>query len=280
MKIEHASDRELGNLLRIADDRTELFVALDFGIRIIRLNCIGMENLLYNQPSDRSDQLTTEYGWQIFGGHRFWAAPESEKSYFPDRDPVSVKQEDGCIKVIQKPDPWTGFQKEIDIAFTSDGRIEVKHILINRSDERKKAAAWGITTLKGGGTAYVPFQRGEAGEYNPRRVLSIWGRGSLADPRIEYADDEIRIRHMPMESSLKIGVYNRSGSVSMENLGQKLEIGFEPLEISAYPDNGSNTELFVNRHIMELETLGRLTDMAPGESAIHTEYWRLNRIEQ
>ena len=82
MKTYIKEDTEYGNLLWMTDGKTEVAVALDYGLRIVVLHCVGMENVLYHQPNDLSDGLTTEKGWRIYGGHRFWTSPESDDSYY------------------------------------------------------------------------------------------------------------------------------------------------------------------------------------------------------
>jgi hypothetical protein len=44
-----------------------------------------------------------------------------------------------------------------------------------------------------------------------------------------------------------------------------------------YPDFGCSFETFTNAEILELETLGPLTTLAPGQSASHTERWSAHR---
>ena len=46
---------------------------------------------------------------------------------------------------------------------------------------------------------------------------------------------------------------------------------------AAYPDFGSTFEIFTNADILELETLGPLTTLAPGQSVSHTERWSAHR---
>jgi hypothetical protein len=46
---------------------------------------------------------------------------------------------------------------------------------------------------------------------------------------------------------------------------------------AAYPDYGCCYETFTNQDILELETLGPLTCLPPGESVTHTEQWSLHR---
>ena len=58
-------------------------VPLSYGIRIGHFALCGGENVFYEQPKDMTE-LTTPEGWRLRGGHRFWVAPESEKTYCPD----------------------------------------------------------------------------------------------------------------------------------------------------------------------------------------------------
>ncbi len=44
-----------------------------------------------------------------------------------------------------------------------------------------------------------------------------------------------------------------------------------------YPDFGCSFETFTNAEILELETLGPLTRLRPGETVTHTEHWNLHR---
>jgi hypothetical protein len=50
---------------------------------------------------------------------------------------------------------------------------------------------------------------------------------------------------------------------------------FEYKEGSSYPDFGSTVELFTNSEILEVETLGPLSEIKPGGFVEHVEYWSL-----
>jgi hypothetical protein len=46
---------------------------------------------------------------------------------------------------------------------------------------------------------------------------------------------------------------------------------------ATYPDFGSSVEVFTNAQMLELETLGPLTQLPPGESLSYVERWFLYR---
>lgn len=94
-------------------------------------------------------RLTTPEGWRIFGGHRFWSAPESDKSYYPDREPVAYTITEDGAELRQKVDPWLREEKTIRIAFRPDGAVCVRHCLKNCADAPVRAAAWGVSTTAG-----------------------------------------------------------------------------------------------------------------------------------
>jgi len=267
-------DSKYGRLLWLTNGSIEVAAALDYGLRIMVLRCVGMENVLYHQSDDLSDGLYTEKGWRLYGGHRFWTSPESDDSYYPDNDPVEYMIEEDSVLLTQKTDEWTGLKKQIRLSFCDNGNLKVEHVLTNCNTYSVKAAAWGITTLKGGGVAKINFE-GTDGGYVPSRALSLWFDSSLNDSRLSFENNCIIGRHLPCEKKLKIGAYTPQGEISMKNLGQKLEIFFETHPIEVCPDNGSNVELFFDKHIMELETLGELKDILSGAIVKHVEYWHL-----
>ena len=48
--------------------------------------------------------------------------------------------------------------------------------------------------------------------------------------------------------------------------------------IENHPDNGCNFELYLAKDFMELESLGVVTTLRPGEAATHTETWQLEKL--
>lgn len=265
-----------GRILFMTDGKTEVGGALDFGVRIVHLAAAGRENLLYEQPADLSDSLATPEGWRIHGGHRFWAAPESSLSYYPDNDPVDCERLPSGFVLRQRTDPWTGMQKELAAVFADDGSLCVTHTLIYEGEESVQAAAWGVTTLKGGGEAFYPFPKAEGSEFSVNRTLALWGDTALSDERLVFEKDGIRARHTGSDRYFKLGIYSAAGNIRMWNLGQELTICFDVYPMEEYAaDRGCNAELYLNPHIMELETLGVTGTLRKGERVSHTETWKI-----
>ena len=275
MQYEIRNTERWGKVLWLKNQGLEIGVALDFGIRIVHLSREGMENLYYEQPTDRSDTFTTDKGWILYGGHRMWLAPESDDSYYPDNDPVSYTILDDGVLIQQQEDPWKKEKKRLQIRFLEDGGVELLHSFQNASQETVVGASWGINTLDGG-TAKISFA-GARG-FNPKRVVSLWGHTDLHDPRLTFDKESLTATFMDVSDYLKIGLYANPGKAVFKNKGQKLTIEFDAAPMEDYMDGGCNFELYMCRKFMELETLGTRTEIHPGECASHREVWHLKKI--
>ena len=269
---------DAGRILCLSDGRTDVRAALDFGIRVTHLSLCGMENLMYRQPDDRSDGVTTKQGWRLYGGHRFWLAPESADSYFPDNAPIRYTLLPDGAALHQEPDPWLGVRKSLELHFDPDGHVRVRHIAENCADTPRACALWGINTLAGG-EAEIAFSRAPGSDYNPDRVLSLWGETSLGDRRLSFAPARICASFIPgVEDYFKLGAWSRDGQMCVRNLGQQLTIRFGAETGLSYPDRGCNAELFLSAHFMELETLGPTVTLQPGARTSHEEVWALSML--
>ena len=148
---QHAliSDSEAGRLLWLSDGVTELKVSLDYGPRILHLSCVDMENLFYTQPADLSDGLATPEGWRLRGGHRLWAAPEEDLTYYPDNEPVVWELLEDGVLLTQPVDPWLRIRKRIELHYEPDGVILVLHSIENAGTQPATLASSGVKTFAG-----------------------------------------------------------------------------------------------------------------------------------
>lgn len=278
MKHEIRSIDHKGSVLWLTHAGTELGIALDYGIRIVHLSCEGMENLFYSQPEDLSDGLTTPDGWRIYGGHRYWTAPESEKSYYPDNDPIEYTLLENGVTLLQKPDPWIGVQKKLTVTFREDGAVLLEHEIKNTTDTPITFASWGVNTFHGADShAEVLFDGGTAGSYVPQRRVSLWGSSALTDPRVRFEQEKICVKHIPSDTSYKIGIFSAGACAKFYNRGQEFTLTFAADRNGTYPDNGCNFELYLDKNVMELEALGQLKTMNPGQTNGHWECWQVRK---
>ena len=269
---------EMGNMLWLEEGDIQIGIALDYGIRVRHLSIKGMENLYYQQPADLSDGFGTPDTWKLRGGHRLWLTPECEDSYYPDDAPVSYTLKDNGVLIVQDVEPPLGIQKTLEITFQEDGTVHLLHNFYNRNDHPIVGASWGVNSLDGCGKIEFAYGGGKKGDFYPGCVLATWGATTLADPRLKIAKDRIYAQHdANVTDYFKMGVYCPDGTAILESKGQRLTIGFAVPNIRILPDQGCNFELYMHKCFLEMETLGTITNIAPGESASHWETWKLER---
>lgn len=242
-------------------------VAVDAGPRIVRLSKPGGANVFAETPDAGWD---TVHGrpFRLLGGHRLWAAPEPPlEQQVPDDEPVDVQTGNGTV-VVSK-----GARR---IELRLDGtRVHVRHELTNDRDAPTRVAAWALTQLRPGGVARVPLGGDGKPEQLPDRNVVLWPYSTLADPRFELTDRELRVHAKPAPSFFKVGCLNRSGEVAYELDDATFVKRFTPQPDAEHADGGCNVEVYVRDEFIELETLSPLQVLAPGAAIEHVEEWEL-----
>ena len=270
-------DPQRGRMLWLTDGVIELAASLEFGIRISHLSLCGMENLFFRQPEDDTS-LNTPAGWKIRGGHRLWLTPETDLIYWPDNDPVDYEMLPDGVLLTQKAEDWMHVRKQLKVRLLGAGQVELTYILANVGETALETALWQVNTVDGGGRAEIPFGGYGKDPGSPERNLSLWGATNLGDSRVTFTKDSITAQHDAANHDyFKLGLYNSAGKAALVSKGQRLELSFGSYEPEKYPDKGYNFELYMNPNIMELETLGPVQTILPGESAAHKECWKLTK---
>ena len=274
MKYTISEYKEYGSCAVLTNGAIKLIASLNFGPRIIYFGLDGQSNIFYEHPLD-AEFLCTDAGWRLYGGLRLWFAPESEMTYWPDNAPVEYELlEDGLV-LKQALDEYLGVRKEIRISFTDrPDTIDVEFEIENCSDIPLSGAPWAVTAVRPDGILHIPFS-GEVLNMSPDRFLSLWGSTSLADERLSFTPNELIVKPLPMDEYFKIGVNCPDGYVRYDINGLSYIKTFNYSRELLYPDNNVNVEVYCCRQMMEIETLGALRTILPGEKVSHGERWRL-----
>ena len=279
VKVEKVSYMNLPNCYRLSNGTVEVIVTTDVGPRIIRYGFPGGANILAEMPDA---VVKTDFGdWKPWGGHRLWHAPEViPRSYSPDNTPIEFKLlGTKGIQLIQPVEPKTGIQKEMTVTLDAEGSgVTVNHKLTNKGVWGTQLAPWALTIMNGGGVTIIPQEPYISHDdfVLPARPLVLWHYTDLGDPRWSIGKKYIRLRtEATLAEPQKVGVLNKQGwaAYSREKL---LFLKRFPYRGDAhYPDYGSNCETYTAGTFMEVETLGHLQHLEPGQSAEHAERWFL-----
>jgi hypothetical protein len=209
--------------------------------------------------------------YYLYGGHRVWKAPEDSFYNCPE-DHVTVITEEDRVMLRSSIDA-SGLQKEISFCL-DENRVQLTHQITWHGQEPIELAPWTITQLPLGGMAILPQSDLTAGSM-PTRSLAVWPYASVADPRLELHDDLILVYGSADQKYFKAGSYDPFGWAAYL-LDKVLFVKRFPVsDFRELPDLGSNVEVFVWDSYIELETLGKLTWLNPGESVSFEETWEV-----
>lgn len=264
-----------GKCLFIDNGYLEVGIALEFGIRIVHFSFLDGENVFYEQPAD-SHAFETPEGWRLRGGHRLWLTPEDKNTYFPDNLPVDHELGNNSVLITQSEDSWLGLLKSVEITLHPKC-AEVKHIIKNTSKSPRTTSLWGVSVMKPGGVEKIPLPTvPEGGE--PLFNLAMWGHSSLADERITFGKENLTLTWQDLEKSLKIGIAHPTADVCYERGNIAFYVNYTVQKDAKYSHSGVSYETFFSKYMVEVETLSPAVTLAYGESAEHTEFWRLEKI--
>lgn len=277
MNIEKIAYGGWPNCWRVSNGVVEAVITSDVGPRVMRYGFAGGQNFF----KEFADQMgrSGEPQWQLRGGHRIWMAPEDPvRTYAPDNGPVQVERAADGIICTELPEPLTGIEKQIALRMDPTGTgIEVTHRLRNAGTAPSRLAPWALSMMAPGGTGIHAFPpRGTHPEMlAPTNPLVMWAFTNLADPRWRLLERYLVLRQDPANPvPQKLGSFHPHTWAAYLLNGELFVKRYEaPGDPSLYPDFGCSFEMFTNADFLELETLGPVATLAPGDAVTHVERW-------
>jgi hypothetical protein len=264
-----------------------LLVTTSVGPRVLGLLTPDGANHLAELP-EMTLECPGSGPFHLRGGSRLWAAPEDPPvTYRPDDEPVEVEPIDEGVALSTRPDPLAGTSRRIELRVLGPERFAFDYQVVNRSDRPLRLAAWAITMMKPLGRAFLPLltEPFDPGGFQAQRNLVLWAYSHLDDPRLVLRDGAIEVRsavmaESPPDGPLKVGTALRRGWTAHYRDGLLLVKYAGHDETREYADMGASGQVYSHGEFTELETLGPLTDVAPGEAARHHEEWALHLVDE
>ncbi|MCL5102541.1 MAG: hypothetical protein M1133_00305 [Armatimonadetes bacterium] len=280
MSVEKTTYSHYGQCLKLSNGGVELFVTTDLGPRIICYRFVGDTNIL-RELGPEAVVKHEDGKWHPWGGHRFWHAPEvSPRSYWPDDDPIDADVlDDNTVRVTPALETGPKVQKQLAVSLDPSGtRVTVDHKLTNHNVWPIEVAPWALTIMSSGGASICPREPfiSHHDYLLPARPLALWHFTNLADSRLSLGEKFIRLATDANNTTAnKIGVCDKQGWAGYLRQGTLFVKRFPYIEGANYPDYGCNYETYTEGDFLEVESLGPLVTLAPGESVNHTENWFL-----
>jgi hypothetical protein len=284
--IERINYKGWPNSVRIRNDAVELIVLADVGPRIISYGFLGGENQFHEVPTHAGQTGAKEY--VAYGGQRLWVSPEVERTYYPDNVKCEIQEISGGVRVtppVESASPGTHLQKEMEIRLASTGsRVRVTHRITNHH-QATQLAPWAIAMMAPGGRAILPLPPKAPLDMQhllPVSLFAIWSYTDFADPRWRLGTKYIHLKQEAQPTGRfreqMAGIFNPAGWGTYLREGHLFVKRVAIVEGAQYPDYGCNFELYSDPDFLELETLGPLVDLLPGQTVTHEEEWQLWRV--
>ena len=272
------------NCWKFSNGTVELIVLADVGPRVIWYGLRGGENQFHEVGADAGRTGSAEF--RLYGGHRLWASPEVERTYFPDNIPVTVSRQGNAVRFTapcETAPPGTRLQKEMEIELDPDGsRVSVTHRISNHDRVPTELAVWAPTMMRAGGRAILPLPVRHPMDKDhllPVGVFALWSYTDFTDERWKLGTEFVQLAQTGNPTGRfreqMGGIFNSAGWGAHFRKGVLFVKRACVIAGARYPDGGCNFELFTNPEFLELETLGPLVELKPGEMAEHVERWWL-----
>lgn len=277
MPVDYVSFGGWKNNIRLANAHAELIITLDVGPRVISYRTTDGTNVF--KTFEEQIGGTGEAEWKSRGGHRFWLAPEDPVlSYIPDNSAVEHHVLSAHeLEVSMSLGPQLPVRKTLALTLAADStHVTVAHRAQNIGTKALSIATWGLSVMAPGGIEIVPLP--PMGEHPrdllPNRPMVLWPFTDMTDRRWRWGQRFITLRQANAGPT-KIGLAHRERWVAYHQADSLFVKTIEYRDGASYPDFGCNFETFTNEEMLEVEALGPMVELGPGETTEHIEGWDL-----
>jgi hypothetical protein len=276
---------------RMTDGRTEALIVPDLS-RVMRYGFVGGQNILWNAATPDPAKPIDDRQWTNWGGDKTWIGPQSSwpmiqntpSNWPPDTTLASLATAEllpgNALRLTTRVSDSWGARIIREYRFRSDGAFEVNQIVEKVSGPKMQVTVWDVFQSQAPDAIFLPL--------NVNSVYKngyVWLITPKVKPKIPTAGpDMTRIAHS-YTVSYKIGMDSPVARVVAVKNGQALVLR-AALPPGDYPDGalGSGFPVeFYNQQdpgtpYDELELLGPLTVLAPGEKASCKITWQLYKL--
>ncbi|WP_370325330.1 hypothetical protein [Euzebya sp.] len=265
--------------VELAVGTRRLTVDVAHGPRVVSLLDLDGQELMASLDPPVAVGPTTGPQAHLRGGHRLWPAPEVPAVTYACDDAVGrvVRTGRGAVAV----DDGTPVRRRLEVATDGDV-VRLEHTITNTGSDPLPVAPWALTQLRPGGVVHLPVGDTPADEHGLQASGAIltWPYTRLADPRIALTDGVVVIDATGMAPDappIKLGV---DGSIPWAAyvVGDTVLIVHGPTRspTAAYVDLGATVQSYACGRFVELEVLGPLVVLEPGESTALPVRWTVH----
>lgn len=272
--------------LRLQNATAEVIAVPEIG-RVMSFRFRDGANVLWEDESLRGRRGAADGStWVNFGGDKTWPAPEAEwKNYTGYRQwmpppafdglPVAARSEPAAIVLTSPVDRFYGIRTVRRVTLRADEPILSIETTYERvSGSAGKVSIWVITQFRDPIAVYLPIpSRSQFPDGHFRFRDGPWPQVTRVDRMLKLTRDPSASRKLGSDADRMLWI----GADAMCLVATNRTDGAE------YPDRGASAEVYTNQNpktYVELETLGPLVTLRPGERISQTNTYTLLRRQR
>ncbi|HET6386647.1 MAG TPA: DUF4380 domain-containing protein [Armatimonadota bacterium] len=269
---------------RISNGKTQAVIVPDIGGRIMDYSVNG-ENAIFVNRAEEGKLYPITKIWHNYGGFKDWNSPQSVWGFPPD---PYLDFGHATVEILQGQTAPTvrvtgAASLESGLIFTRDitmdpvtGDLTVQQRMYNIAAKPQQWGVWGVTQAPTSCVVAVPI--------NPKSHFA-GGVYTFPNPTAGFetqwhAANGLLIMR-PDRKVGKLGIDDSAGWMAYFR-GKLAYIKRIPTLTpgAAYPDNGSNAEIYVDHDLpyLEMEVLSPLFSLPPGAYGELTEQWQIRML--
>ena len=277
--------KTFGRVLAIENGVIELYVTLDVGPRIIRYALAGGENFMFEDVEAQIVEKGADFDayfypgayWRTYGGHRIWLTPEAKPAtYYPDNEPCAYAVSGNVFTFTPPAQKANRVAERLILTVSESGSdVTVRAEATNVAGVPQTFGMWQVSVMCKTGLAVVPQTVRDTDLLHNRR-MSLWPYCDMSDDRVFWGKTLFSLQQDPgADHPFKVGTSNERGFAAYL-CHNALFVKRLPYYAGVpYPDDGCNFEIYTNPHFLEIESLGQLAPVAPGDTIGSEEIWSL-----
>ncbi len=280
VQARRESYRGWTNAVILSNGSVEAVIVPEVG-RILQFRFVGASDGPFWENDALAGKPMPARPWDVshgsFGGDKTWPAPQSAWNWPPpdvfDSVPLEVEiAPDQSVSLRSPVSPRFGIRTQRRIVISPDAPVlRVETVYRKRSGDPCEVGVWVITQMKSPEAAFFPVP---ASSRFPKGLGPQW-----TPPARHFSLEKglVRLTRDPVKAQ-KIG--NDADRMAWVGRDSVVRIDLPRVRGGNYPDEGCSVEIYTNPDpvpYVELETLGPLMKMKPGDGLSATNYYRLER---
>lgn len=280
-EIKQLTLANYGKCVSIDNGTVKLIISIDVGPKIIFWGYSNGKNILHvpyeidEDAKNLNSQISTGISLKRYGHNLMLEYENGTSEFLSSGSAVYSLLPEGVRFSYTIPELGINVNLEI-ITQNSTDSIMIIHSIENTNIEAQNFSICSSTCVAPSGTLLVP-QNTENTHNSPNRVLSLWKKSSIKDPRLSIFNKFICFNNMKNADAppLKLGLNNTNAWATYTKEGNTFLKHYLHNKDAKYLNFGSSFIIDSKKDTLTLKVLSPIYNVQQNEIAKMVEYWSL-----